>query len=46
LDSQAPRELFAPGPGEMVEYSVLAPNNRTIYYSLASSEADVWLLKL
>lgn len=46
LQSQRTSELFAPGPGEMAEYPVLAPNNRTIYYSLASNEADIWRLKL
>ncbi len=40
------RELFAPARDEAAEYPVLARDNRTIYYSLASTEADIWLLKL
>jgi eukaryotic-like serine/threonine-protein kinase len=46
LQSRATRELFAPAPNEAVEYCIMSPDNRTIYYSLSSTEADIWLATL
>jgi len=46
LKSNTTREIFAPAVNEATEYSALAPDNRTIYYSLSTTEADVWLMTL
>ncbi|NOT60598.1 MAG: protein kinase, partial [Acidobacteria bacterium] len=46
LQAGTPRELFAPGADEAAEYPVFTRDNRTIYYSLARSEADIWLMAL
>ncbi len=46
LQRKTTRELFAPAAGNAAEYCTLAPDNRTIYYSLSSTEADIWLASL
>lgn len=37
------RPVFAFGDNEIAEYTSLARDNRTIYFSLASLESDIWL---
>ncbi|MBS1809123.1 MAG: PD40 domain-containing protein [Acidobacteria bacterium] len=46
LQRKTTHEVFAPAAGNAAEYCALAPDNRTIYYSLASTEADIWLATL
>jgi Tol biopolymer transport system component len=41
--SKTTRELFAPAVGNSAEYCTPAPDNRIIYFSLASTETDIWL---
>ncbi len=45
LRTNATRVLFRFDDNEIAEYLSLAPDNRTLYYSRASTEADIWLLK-
>ncbi|HEX4949859.1 MAG TPA: hypothetical protein VFZ34_24550, partial [Blastocatellia bacterium] len=33
-------------PHEKPEYLTLSPDNRTLYFNLTSSEADIWLMNL
>jgi eukaryotic-like serine/threonine-protein kinase len=44
--TKASRILHTFGANEIAEYTSLSPDNRTLYFSLASLEADIWLLKL
>ena len=44
--SKTTRELFAPALGNTAEYCTPAPDNRTIYFSLTSTETDIWLATL
>jgi eukaryotic-like serine/threonine-protein kinase len=46
LRSKTTRSLFTFGEGEIAEYLSLAPDNQTLYYSLSTIEADIWLMKL
>lgn len=46
MQSKTTHELFAPAVGNAAEYCTLAPDNRAIYYSLAITEADIWLMNL
>jgi Tol biopolymer transport system component len=46
LQAKTTREVFAPGQDEAAEYPVLTRDDRKIYFSLSSTEADIWLLKL
>jgi hypothetical protein len=43
LQSKRTREILAPAPNEAAEYCTLARDGRTIYYSLSTTEADIWL---
>jgi eukaryotic-like serine/threonine-protein kinase len=43
VETKSVRELLAPNANEVAEYPALSPDNRTIYYSLATTEADIWL---
>jgi Tol biopolymer transport system component len=43
LRTKTTQEVYAPAVGKAAEYGALAPDNHTIYFSLASSEADIWL---
>lgn len=44
-ETKKPHELLPPSPHRVSGYG-LSPDNRTLYYSLATKEADVWLLNL
>lgn len=43
LQSKRAREILAPAPYEAAEYCTLGRGDRTIYYSLSTTEADIWL---
>jgi eukaryotic-like serine/threonine-protein kinase len=43
VDTKSTHELFAPNSNQTAEYPTLSPDNRTLYYSLATTEADIWL---
>ncbi|MBL8208068.1 MAG: serine/threonine-protein kinase [Blastocatellia bacterium] len=43
IRTKTSRPLLAFGDNEIAEYTSIARDNRTIYFSLASLEADIWL---
>ena len=45
LRTNATRVLFRFDDNEIAEYLSLAPNDRTLYYSRSTIEADIWLMK-
>ena len=46
LRTKATRPLFTFGTDEIAEYLSFAPDNQTLYYSIATIEADIWLMNL
>ncbi len=45
LRTKAARPLYQFPANEAAEYLTLAPDDRTLYFTHVSSEADIWLLK-
>lgn len=43
IETKQSRELVVPEPNQTPEYPVLSPDNRMLYYSLATTEADIWM---
>ncbi len=43
METKRSRELVVPEPNQTPEYPTLSPDNRMLYFSLSTTEADIWM---